>query len=301
LELLILSIAAVLLLSFPFDQFRNHQSRTIWAALVICLFTFGCEASDQASTNADTQDPKTSVETTNEPQTENEKDISTDSKLSGEDSLQDLPTATVTRVIDGDTIEISLNGKTEAVRLLLVDTPETKHPDLPVQLYGPEASQFAQEILSGKEVRVEYDGPKRDKYDRLLAYLWIDGKNFNRMLLEKGLARLAYVYDPPYTHYDSFVKAQTKAANANKNIWSIDGYVSDSGFSKNQQSADSGSKEKTHSYAGPYDPDGPDRNCGDFETQQDAQDFFEAAGGPSRDPHRLDGNDNDGLVCENLP
>ncbi|WP_052158878.1 thermonuclease family protein [Halobacillus sp. BBL2006] len=301
--LLTLIIAAVLLPWFPFAQFRNHLFGKILAVLFICLFTFGCEASsDQASTSEDTTKEETSAETTNEAETESETKTSSTSNFSiEEDALHDLPLASVTRVIDGDTIEINLNGKTEDVRLLLVDTPETKHPDLPVQPYGPKASQFAEETLNGKEVRVEYDGPKRDKYNRLLAYLWVDGENFNQMLLKEGLARLAYVYDPPYTHYDSFVKAQTKAANANKNIWSINGYVTESGFSKKQPPSDAGNKRKTSSYIGPYDPNGPDRNCGDFKTQQDAQAFFDAAGGPSRDPHRLDGNDNDGLVCESLP
>lgn len=109
----------------------------------------------------------------------------------------------VTRIVDGDTIEINYEGKTESVRLLLVDTPETKHPNLPVQPFGPEASEFAEKTLAGKTVQVEFDGPKRDKYDRLLAYLWIDGKNFNKMLLENGLARYAYVYDPPYKYQET--------------------------------------------------------------------------------------------------
>jgi micrococcal nuclease len=54
------------------------------------------------------------------------------------------------------------------------------------------------------------------------------------------------------------------------------------------------------SYSGPYDPSGPDRDCGDFSTHAEAQAFFETAGGPTRDPHRLDG-DGDGVACENLP
>ncbi|PKR79213.1 hypothetical protein CEY16_05590 [Halalkalibacillus sediminis] len=227
-----------------------------------------------------------------------------------------LDTATVTRIVDGDTIEINLNGTVESVRLLLVDTPETKHPSKPVQPFGPEASKFATNVLSGKEVKVEYDGPKRDHYGRLLAYLWVDGKNFNKMLLEEGFARLAYVYDPPYTHMDSFTKAQTRAMNAGKNIWSIKGYVQSDGFNyeesttKNNKEDKQETKEKEKSdtsdtassgYDGPYDPNGPDRNCGDFDTHAEAQAFYEAAGGPESDPHGLDGNDKDGLACESLP
>ncbi|MEQ6390389.1 thermonuclease family protein [Bacillaceae bacterium S4-13-58] len=214
--------------------------------------------------------------------------------------------AKVTRIVDGDTIEISINGKEESVRLLLVDTPETKHPSLPVQEYGPEASQFAKTKLLGKQVQLEYDGPKRDKYDRLLGYLWVGGKTFNEMLLEEGLARIAYIYYPPYTHYDAYVKAENRAKSAKKGIWSIDGYVTADGFNSSEPEPEPEPEEPEQpstggTYAGPYDPFGPDRDCGDFDTHQDAQDFFIAAGGPDQDPHRLDGSDGDGLACESLP
>ncbi|WP_117161638.1 thermonuclease family protein [Paraliobacillus sp. X-1268] len=143
----------------------------------------------------------------------------------------DLPSATVDRVVDGDTVHIILDGEEESVRLLLVDTPETKHPNLPVQPYGEQASKFAKEKLTeGTQIQLEYDGPKRDKYDRLLAYIWIDGELFNEMLLEEGFARYAYEYDPPYTHSDQLKEAETKAKAADLNIWSEDGYVTEDGF-----------------------------------------------------------------------
>ncbi|MGP4042047.1 thermonuclease family protein [Gracilibacillus sp. D59] len=138
--------------------------------------------------------------------------------------------ATVSRVVDGDTVNIDIDGQEETIRLLLVDTPETKHPNLPVQPFGPEASNFAVEKLTGKEVKVEFDGPERDKYDRLLGYIWVDGENFNQLLLEEGLARYAYVYDPPYTHQDEMKQAEQLAREAEIGIWSIDGYVTDDGF-----------------------------------------------------------------------
>lgn len=139
--------------------------------------------------------------------------------------------ATIDRVVDGDTVHIILNGKEESVRLLLVDTPETKHPNLPIQPYGTEASQFATETLTeGTQIQLEYDGPKRDKYDRLLAYIWVDGELFNQLLLEEGLARYAYEYDPPYTHADRLNQSENEAKEAKRNIWSVDGYVTEDGF-----------------------------------------------------------------------
>ncbi|QHS21847.1 hypothetical protein GWK91_02310 [Virgibacillus sp. MSP4-1] len=277
------------------------------------------EKSDQEN-NQDKTSRNSETKEDNDPETE---DSSDSSKGKNESQSSDKPSpnsnlesARVSRVVDGDTIEIQYKGKTEDVRLLLVDTPETVHPSKPVQPYGPEASSFAKNTLSGKQVQIEFDGPKRDHYDRLLAYIWVDGKMFNQMLLEKGLARLAYVYDPPYTHYDAYVKAQTKAVNANRGIWSINGYVTEEGFndSASGNSSDGGSSSGSGSGSSGsdsgssgsgsgeviYDPDGPDRDCGDFDTHNQAQNFFEAAGGPNSDPHRLD-RDGNGLACESLP
>ncbi|WP_254854024.1 thermonuclease family protein [Halobacillus salinus] len=198
--------------------------------------------------------------------------------------------ATIAGVVDGDTVKVDYKGTEESVRLLLVDTPETKHPSLPVQPFGPEASAFAKETLTeGKEVRLEFDGPKRDKYDRLLAYLWVDGENFNRMLLEEGLARYAYIYDPPYTYQDSFEKAEAQAEEKGIGIWSIPGYVTEDGFES--EAAASSSPEESS--------DEPDRDCSDFDRHEQAQAFFESEGGPESDPHDLDRN-NDGLACESI-
>lgn len=136
----------------------------------------------------------------------------------------------VTNVVDGDTLDVMINNKEERIRLLLVDTPETKHPSKPVQPFGPEASQFAKDTLEGKEVRVELDVSERDKYGRLLAYIWIDGKMFNEMLLEEGLARVAYVYAPNTKYVDQFYEIQKKAQKQGVGIWSIENYATEEGF-----------------------------------------------------------------------
>lgn len=139
--------------------------------------------------------------------------------------------ATVSRVVDGDTINIKVNGKEETVRLLLVDTPETVHPSKPVQPFGPEASKLAKETLTpGKQVEIEIDISERDKYGRFLCYLYIDGKMFNELLLEKGLARVAYVYAPNTRYVDQFYNVQKQAQAKEIGIWSIENYATDQGF-----------------------------------------------------------------------
>lgn len=185
------------------------------------------EPPKQISDNPQPEEPKAAVPETN--QNTQPQPSKNESQNNGQN--EKYITATVIEIVDGDTIKVKIDGKEETVRLLLVDTPETKDPNEPVQPFGPEASQFAKETLpAGKEVKLEYDGPERDKYDRLLAYLWVGDKIFNQMLIEEGLARVAYIYDPPYTHYDVFVEAEEKAKAAKKGIWSIDGYVTADGF-----------------------------------------------------------------------
>ncbi|GAA5416601.1 SPbeta prophage-derived endonuclease YokF [Paraliobacillus ryukyuensis] len=146
----------------------------------------------------------------------------------------DTVIAKVKRVIDGDTIQVEVNGQEENVRMLLVDTPETKHPNLPKQPFGEDATAFAKEILTDQNIKLEFDGPTRDKYDRLLAYIWIDGKLFNEWLLEKGLARYAYEYDPPYTYKKQMKQAENNAAEQKLGIWSITNYVTEEGFQFNE-------------------------------------------------------------------
>lgn len=137
------------------------------------------------------------------------------------------------------------NGKEERVRLVLVDTPETKHPTKPVQPFGPEASAFTKEMLTGKNVQVELDVQERDQYGRILAYVYIDGKMFNELLLEKGLARVAVF--PPNTRYvDEFYAIQKKAQEAKLGIWSIEDYVTDNGYIVQEETGENQSSTNTN-------------------------------------------------------
>lgn len=142
--------------------------------------------------------------------------------------------AKVVKVIDGDTVKIELpNGNEETVRLLLIDTPETVHPTKAVQPFGPEASQFSKHLMEpNSEVEVEPGIGERDKYGRLLAYLYVDGKMVNKLLLEKGLARVAYIYAPNTKYLDEFEALQKKAQQKEIGIWSIENYVTSRGFSE---------------------------------------------------------------------
>ena len=129
--------------------------------------------------------------------------------------------ATVKRVVDGDTIEIAIGGKTERVRLIGVDTPETKHPTKGVECYGPEASAYTEQLLpTGTALRVERDIEARDKYGRLLLYVYTADSNVfvNLDLVMNGYAR-PMVFEPNTAHKADFAQAATQAELRNVGLW----------------------------------------------------------------------------------
>lgn len=204
---------------------------------------------------------------------------------------------TVVSVVDGDTIKVSRNGQTETVRLIGVDTPETVHPTKPVQPYGPEASAYTKQRLTGQEVRLEYDAEERDQYGRLLAYVWLGDEMFNATLLREGYAQLLTV--PPNVKYvDQFRALQEEARQAGRGLWSE--AASEAPLTPETPATPETPSTPEAPAPSQEELNGPDKDCSDFSSQAEAQAFFEAAGGPERDPHKLD-RDGDGLACESLP
>ncbi|MBM3674159.1 MAG: thermonuclease family protein [Actinobacteria bacterium] len=133
---------------------------------------------------------------------------------------RDLHTeAVVIDVLDGDTIRVARGpGEEETVRLLGVDTPETHHPERPVECFGPEASAHTETRLLGRTVRLETDVETRDVYGRLLAYVVVDGRRYNDELLELGFARLLVIL-PNGAHAREMLTAELAARRAGRGLW----------------------------------------------------------------------------------
>jgi len=122
---------------------------------------------------------------------------------------------TVKRVIDGDTLLLS---NRERVRLIGVDTPETKHPQKPVERFGKEAYLFTKRMVEGKEVRLEFDWQKRDKYGRLLAYVYLtDGTFLNAEIIKQGYG-FAYTRFP-FKYLEEFRKYEREARDNKRGLW----------------------------------------------------------------------------------
>lgn len=188
----------------------------------------------------------------------------------------------VVKVIDGDTLDVSIDGKTQRLRLIGIDTPEVVDPRKPVQCFGKEASSKAKETLSGKKVYLESDITQGDKdtYNRLLRYVYLeDGTFFNKLMIAEGYAH-EYTHDSnPYKYQEEFKNAEWEARENSRGLWSP--------TACNGNTTSNSSKVID------------DKNCSDFKTQGEAQVFFEA-NDPDSDPHGLDA-DSDNIACESLP
>ncbi|MDP4098878.1 thermonuclease family protein [Paenibacillus sp. P96] len=136
------------------------------------------------------------------------------------------------KAVDGDTLRVIYDGKQESVRMLLIDTPETSHPRLGVQPFGPEAKAYTKQLLEqAHSIELEFDvGQQRDKYGRLLAYVYADDVMVQETLLKEGLARVAYIYPPNVRYVDPFEELQKASMQKGIGIWSVENYAREDGF-----------------------------------------------------------------------
>lgn len=130
----------------------------------------------------------------------------------------------VVKVHDGDTFVVDIQGQQETVRMIGLDTPETKDPRKPVQCFGRSASTWTKEHLTGRRVRLESDPTQgeRDRYNRLLAYVWRDdGLFINQTLIAEGYAHEYTYQSKPYKYQADFLAAERSARSESKGLWSV--------------------------------------------------------------------------------
>jgi micrococcal nuclease len=196
----------------------------------------------------------------------------------------------VVKVVDGDTIVVSIDGKEETLRLIGIDTPETVDPRETVQCFGLEASNKAKELLTGKKVSLEDDSTQgdRDKYDRLLRYVFLeDGNNFNLYMIKEGYA-YEYTYSTSYKYQKEFKDAQSYAQTNNKGLWSPD--TCNGSKIQSVQEEDNTIIESEQGFGAC----GTKKYCKDMISCEEAKYFLNTCGVKS-----LDG-DKDGTPCESI-
>jgi len=142
--------------------------------------------------------------------------------------------AVVTRVIDGDTIEVEISeivagpgagetspGESYDVRLLGIDTPESVRPGTPIECFGRESSAATKALLEGREIRLVKDVEETDRFERLLRYVYIGDELANARLVVNGYAAV-YTYPPNVRHADLFVQLQREARDDERGLWSTE-------------------------------------------------------------------------------
>lgn len=191
--------------------------------------------------------------------------------------LPDGERAVVDYVIDGDTIEVLVNGRGYRVRYIGVDTPERDEP------FYDEATQANEQLVAGQELILVKDVSETDRYGRLLRYIYLtDGTFVNAELLRLGYARLV-TFPPDVARQEQFQQLQTAAREASLGLWAL------------SEMADPAAP------IGCLTCERNSLNCADFSTQTAAQACYNyCLGQTGSDVHQLDGG-GDGVVCESLP
>lgn len=151
--------------------------------------------------------------------------------------MAEKETVTFSDCVDGDTIKVERNGKQVTVRFLAIDTPETVHPTKGVEPYGKEASDYTcDKVKNAKTLELELDpgSDEFDKYERLLAWIYVDGNLLQSELVSLGYARVAYLYGD-YLYTTDLQELESEAGNNKLGIWSEEEYVSSTTTSKNDE------------------------------------------------------------------
>ncbi len=189
------------------------------------------------------------------------------------------------RIIDGDTIEVEIDGLLYTVRYIGVDTPETQHPTKGEEPYGREATEINRLLVEGQTVQLEKDVSETDRFGRLLRYVWVGDMMINAVLVAEGYARVS-TFPPDVAYTDGFLALEREARKEGLGLWGalpeapLDPFEEDMVVSEDCDSA-------YPTVCIPSPP--PDLNCGDVSYRR-----FEVL---APDPHRFDG-DKDGVGCE---
>lgn len=281
---LLMGIAKPSLFSRLLKRHLSRKQLTIGfiGLLVLSFFGFGATLPTKVADNntPPTSDIKSEILPTQTPTTTVGENIG----VGGSDKQEVF---TVSRVIDGDTIELS-DGR--RVRYIGIDTPELTQNEC----FASEATARNRQLVEGKGVRFEKDVSETDRYGRLPRYVYVGDTFVNDSLVREGYAN-SYTYPPDVKYQNQFLEAQNAARSANKGLWSA---------CRSQTTQSTPTAPTNGGRSCKYSCSGPDKDCSDFSTHAEAQSFFQCCGfSATNDPMRLDsakgvGN---GIACESLP
>ncbi len=127
-------------------------------------------------------------------------------------------TVKVDRVVDGDTAKVFYGGRSEYVRYIGIDTPESVKPGTPVECFGEESKRFNAERIEGRSVRLVFDRERRDRYKRLLAYVYVGDSLLNAEILRRGYGTTLEIR-PNTARAGQFARIEAEARRASRGLW----------------------------------------------------------------------------------
>lgn len=213
---------------------------------------------------------------------------------------------TVVKVVDGDTMDFYIDGRTERIRVIGINTPETVDPRKSVECFGQEASNQAKKILTvGLSVELEKDPSQgeRDKYNRLLRYVFVDNGtvDFGVSMISSGYA-YEYTYDTPYRYQSEYKQAQKEAEGGKKGLWANNACITTPKPTTKNTVAPAPIIVTTKPTSTPLsnNPGGSwtcdcSKTCPNISSCQEAQYLLNVCGCGARD------GDKDGIACDGAP
>jgi len=278
---------------------KRTGTYSLLAVIFLAVFLLsGCD-SNQAPNKPQVQKPvATPAEITTKP---SEPTKESQAEPQGEIKQPSRDMYKVVNVVDGDTLDVDLNGKTERLRLIGIDTPETVDPRKEVQCFGTEASNKAKVVLGGKIVSLEADNTQgeRDKYQRLLRYVYLeDGTSFNKLMIAEGYAHEYTYQSNPYKYQAAFKEAEKQARENKKGLWNPDACPTEfcgDNSCNNGETCSACSKDCGSCPIPPPLPNGYECNCSKTCAQmkcEEAQYQLNKCGCKQRDA------DKDGIACD---
>jgi micrococcal nuclease len=253
--------------------------------MIVCILVIACALPPTAtSTTTFPPSPTNTGATTSTPTPILKSTITVSAPISG------YQTATVTRIIDGDTIEVEIEGKSYRLRYIGMDTPERGRP------FFSRATEANRQLVENQTVLLEKDVSETDRYGRLLRYVYLqDGTMVNAELVRQGYAQVA-TFPPDVKYQDTFIQLQREAREARRGLWGESGVDPPRGTPAPAPIATPAQAQQAV-----CDCSGNKYNCSHFDTHAQAQACYEYCKSIGRgDVHRLDG-DSDGKACEVLP
>lgn len=205
----------------------------------------------------------------------------------------------VVNVTDGDTFKVMVDGKTETVRMVGINSPETVDPRKSLECFGTEASNKLKSLLENQEVQLESDSTQsdRDKYNRLLRFVVVNNEDIGLKMIQEGYAYEALYSSTPHRLREAYVQAQKIAESEQKGLWAEGAcpVFTPKPLATNSPLLETSSNGKNCN--------GPDLDCSDFANHAEAQQFFNSCGwSAENDPMKLDSvGVGDGVACESLP